>query len=279
MGTDPDADRLGIAVPDDDGFRLVTGNQLGVLLADYIFSQMKETGKLPPNPALVKTVVTTELQRLIAADYGAETFDVLTGFKYIAEKIREFESSAYNYIFGGEESYGYLVGTEVRDKDAVSAAAMTAEMTLYHVSTGKSVLNRLNELYRKYGYFKEILQSKTFEGQQGKEKITALMRSLREEIPDTFGGRKVQIVKDYLTRKELHTADGTARELDLPKSNVLQFVLDDSSIISVRPSGTEPKIKFYASVRTEPVQDLSAAEKEVDKKLAKIRAEIEELVS
>lgn len=279
MGTDPDADRLGIAVPDRDGFRLITGNQLGVLLADYIFSQLKEGGKLPPKPALVKTIVTTEMQRMVAEKYGAETFDVLTGFKYIAEKIREFEETGYNYIFGGEESYGYLVGTEVRDKDAVSAAAMTAEMTLFHVSRGKSVLGRLDELYREYGFFKEILISKTLEGREGKEKIVSIMKSLREEMPETFGGAAVKIVRDYLAQQETHYTDGTKRGISLPKSNVLQFLLEDESIVSVRPSGTEPKIKFYASSRTVPAPDLEKAEAEVDAKLEAIREEIEGLVS
>ena len=279
MGTDPDGDRLGIAVPDGGGYRLITGNQLGVLLADYIFSELTETGNLPPKPALVKTIVTTELQALIADDYGAETFDVLTGFKYIAEKIREFESSGYNYIFGGEESYGYLVGTEVRDKDAVSAAAMTAEMTLYHISRGKSVITRLNELYRRYGYFQEALVSKTFEGREGKEKILDLMKSLRENPPETFGGGNVRVVKDYLKRLETDRAAGTEKEILLPKSDVLQFVLDDKSIVSVRPSGTEPKIKFYASIRTGPMEDLKEAERIVDANLRKILKEIELLVT
>ncbi len=279
MGTDPDADRLGIAVPDGTDYRLITGNQLGVLLADYIFSELTETGNLPSKPALVKTIVTTELQALIAADYGAETFDVLTGFKYIAEKIREFDSTGHNYIFGGEESYGYLVGTEVRDKDAVSAAAMTAEMTLFHISRGKSVITRLNELYRRYGYFREALVSKTFEGREGKEKIRDLMKSLRDNPPETFGEGNIRVVKDYLERLETDRAAGTEKEILLPKSNVLQFVLDDKSIVSVRPSGTEPKIKFYASLRTGPMDDLKEAERVVDAKLKKILEEIELLVS
>ncbi len=271
MGTDPDADRLGIGVPDGEGFKLISGNQLGALLADYIFSQLKETGALPQKPVLVKTIVTTELQTLIAADYGAETVNVLTGFKYIAEKIREFEATDHHYVFGGEESYGYLVGTEVRDKDAVSAAAMTAEMALYHISQGKSVMQRLRELYQKYGYFKELLVSKKFEGRTGKGKINAIMKMLREETPEKIAGVPVKKTKDYLVRQE--------SAMNLPKSNVLQFILDDESIVSVRPSGTEPKIKFYASVRTAPGMDFEKGETETDKKIQAIEREIEDLVT
>lgn len=277
MATDPDADRLGIAVPDNGSFRLVTGNQLGVLLCDYIFSQLAEAGKLPENPALVKTVVTTELQALIAKKYNAHVFDVLTGFKYIAEKIREFEKSGYNYVFGGEESYGYLVGTEVRDKDAVSAAAMTAEMTLHHVSKGKTVLKRLEEIYREFGYFEEILISKKFEGQEGKQKIRGIMDALRNERPGQFAGRKIVRIKDYLERKTFDAEKHTESSIDLPKSNVIQFILDDESIISIRPSGTEPKIKFYASCRTEPGVDLEKAKKTAAGKLDAIRRDLEAL--
>lgn len=279
MGTDPDADRLGIAVPDEKEYRLITGNQLGVLLADYIFSQLKEAGKLPPKPALVKTVVTTELQTLIAESYGAETFNVLTGFKYIAEKIREFENTRFQYIFGGEESYGYLIGTEVRDKDAVSAAAMTAEMALYHFSKGKTVLKRLRELYITYGYFKEILISKTLEGREGKEKIVSIMKTLREDIPEKFGGPRIITVRDYQRGKEFSTGEAKEADIGLPKSNVLQFITEDNSIISVRPSGTEPKIKFYASARAKPGMDPEKAEPEVDAKLKAIERDIEDLMS
>src|SRR6056297_3909457 len=198
MGTDPDGDRLGIAVPGTgEEFQLINGNQLGALLADYIFQSRKETGTLPAKPAFVKTIVTTELQRLIAESYGAASYDVLTGFKYIAEKIKEFESTGETYIFGGEESYGYLVTDKIRDKDAVSAAFLTAEMALYHRTRGKTLLDRLNEIYQEYGYFQEILVSRAFKGMSGKETMDGLMRRLRENFPVEVGGIAVTQVKDY----------------------------------------------------------------------------------
>lgn len=266
MGTDPDGDRLGIAVPEGKEIVLVTGNQLGVLFTDYIFSSLKEKDKLPENSAFVKTIVTTELQRLIAESYGARCYDVLTGFKYIAEKIKEFETSGEKYIFGGEESYGYLVTDKVRDKDAVSAAFLAVEMTLYHRLKGKSLLDRLKELWKSFGYFEELLISRYFEGQKGKVVMDNLMTSLRENPPETFGGINVIQVKDYKT--------GT----DLPPSNVLQFFLADGSKITVRPSGTEPKIKFYASCKTEPGIPLKKAKAQTGAKLQAIEKEIDGLL-
>jgi len=252
MATDPDADRLGIAVPQRDGaFALITGNQLGALLADYIFSTRAELGTLPAKPVFIKTIVTTELQRRIAAAYGATVIDVLTGFKYIAEKIRQFESGGegYTYVFGGEESYGYLVGTAVRDKDAVSAAAMTAEMALYHLSNGRSIMDRLDELYETYGYFYELQVSKHFKGETGLAAMSGLMKRLRAAPPLSFAGVDVAAVKDYADGTVVDMRSGTRKkEIDLPPSNVLQFILEDGSIVTARPSGTEPKIKFYASI-------------------------------
>lgn len=277
MATDPDGDRLGIAVPDNGKYTLVSGNQLGVLLCDYIFAELSVADRLPQKPALVKTIVTTELQALIAKKYNAAVFDVLTGFKYIAEKIREFEKSGYSYVFGGEESYGYLVGTAVRDKDAVSAAAMTAEMTLFHFSKGKTVLKRLEEIYREFGYFEEILISKKFEGQEGKQKITGIMEGLRKDRPERFAEREIVQIRDYLESKTFDLKGGTETSIELPESNVIQFFLDDESIVSIRPSGTEPKIKFYASCRTAPGVELDEAKKTVNAKLDKIRRDLEAL--
>lgn len=280
MGTDPDADRLGIAVPAEDGsFVLVTGNQLGALLADYIFSSRKELGNLPQKPAFVKTIVTTELQRLIAEDKGAESFDVLTGFKYIAEKIRGFESSGHTYIFGGEESYGYLATDKIRDKDAVSSAFLTAEMTLYHRVQGKSLLARLEEIYREHGYFEELLVSRAFKGMKGLELMESLMGGLRENKPEQIGGIATAVVKDYKSGETTDMkSDKTEKNIDLPSSNVLQFLLEDGSIVTARPSGTEPKIKFYASCRGKQGSDLSAARREVREKLEKIQNTIDEWV-
>jgi phosphoglucomutase len=282
MGTDPDADRLGIAVPDKTGdFRLVTGNQLGVLLVDYIFMSLKELGKLPPKCAMVKTIVTSELGRLIAEDYSALCYDTLTGFKYIGEKIREFETQpdGPNFIVGYEESYGYLIGTGVRDKDAVSAAAMTCEMALYHLSKGMSVLDRLNWLYKEYGYFEESLISKYFKGESGLKIMRKFMDMLRNKSPKAFGGVKVVVVKDYIYHTTLDIVLGVKeKNISLPASNVLQFFLEDNSIISVRPSGTEPKIKFYASVRSGKGMELEEAKKIVGNKIKDIEEEINTLI-
>jgi phosphoglucomutase len=282
MGTDPDADRIGIACPKDGKFVLVTGNQLGVLLTDYMFSSLKELGKLPPKPALVKTIVTTELGRLIAKRYGAECFDVLTGFKYIAEKIREFENTkdSYQYVIGYEESYGYLCSTNVRDKDAVSAATLTCEMALYHRSKGKSVIDRLNEIYAEYGYFEEALVSRHFKGEAGLSIMKNFMDMLRNNPPSVFAGVKVDLVKDFKDGTTFDVAKGAkAKNIDLPSSNVLQFCLADSSIVSVRPSGTEPKIKFYASCTTGKGTDLAKAKAEVKEKIKAIEAEINSLIA
>ena len=276
MGTDPDADRLGIAVPQGDGYTLITGNQLGCLLTDYIFHSRKEMGTLPENAAFVNTIVTTDLQLKIAESYGAETFKVLTGFKFIGEKMREFEESgSHTYIFGGEESYGFLVENEVRDKDAVSAATMTAEMALWNVAQGRSVLDHLNDIYARFGYYEESLISQYFKGQSGQDVMAGLMTRLRDTPPASLGGVTINALKDY--------KDGTTRNLlteemdtdiDLPSSNVLQFVLEDGSLITARPSGTEPKIKFYASICGEKGQELAAAKEQVAAKMKAIEADI-----
>lgn len=280
IGTDPDSDRIGIAVPEGATYRLITGNQLGALLADYVFATRKELGNLPSRPAFVKTIVTTELQRAIAEDFGAVVFDVLTGFKYIAEKIREFETQpdGPTYLLGGEESYGFLVGTAVRDKDAVSAAAMAVEMALYHVERGSSVIGRLNEIYEKYGYFQETLVSKSFEGQAGLETMRKLMDDLRTTSPATFAGQRVVAVRDYQNGTTTIVSSGERRnDINLPPSNVLQFVLDDKSTITARPSGTEPKIKCYASCRSAAGMALGEARAIVDEKIARVTQELKQL--
>jgi len=275
LATDPDADRLGIAVPDENGeFVLITGNQLGALLSDYIFSSKKALGTMPKKPAFIKTIVTTNLQKKIADHYGAASFDVLTGFKYIGEKIREFETGneGYEYLFGGEESYGYLIGTAVRDKDAVSAAVMTAEMALYHRSEGRSLLQQLKNLWAQFGYFQEILINLDFEGQAGIAKMEGIMKGLREKIPAKINGVNVLEVKDYLT-SETKSPDGAVKEkINLPKSNVLQFILADETIITARPSGTEPKIKFYASTFAENEEKAKQKAADFDKAIRELVA-------
>ncbi len=282
LATDPDADRLGIAVPDGaGGYTLLSGNQLGVLLLDYILSSRKELGALPPGGTFVKSIVTTEMGRLIARDYGVECIDVLTGFKYIGEKIRQFEAAPgdHTYLFGAEESYGFLVHTSARDKDAVSAAVLTAEMTLYHLSLGRSLLDRLNILYEKYGYFKDTQVSRYFKGESGQSVISDLMARLRKDPPQNLGGVKVVIVRDYHDGTELSMASGVrTKSIDLPPSNVLQFVCGDGSMVTARPSGTEPKIKFYASCRGEAGVPLSQAIPLAASKVEAIRTSITALL-
>ncbi|MDA3957322.1 phospho-sugar mutase [Oceanispirochaeta sp.] len=276
MGTDPDADRLGIAVPDGDGYTLITGNQLGALLTDYIFFSRTELGTLPPHPAFINTIVTTDLQIKIAESYGAATFKVLTGFKFIGEKMREFEESgSHNYVFGGEESYGFLVENEVRDKDAVSAATMSAEMALWNVAQGRTVLDHLNDIYRRFGYYEESLISQYFKGQSGQDVMASLMTKLRSTPPSTLGGVTVTAFKDYQegTTRNLVTSE-LDTDIDLPASNVLQFLLEDGSLITARPSGTEPKIKFYASICGEKGLELTEAKKQVSSKIKAIEKDI-----
>ena len=280
MGTDPDADRLGIAVPEGDGYTLITGNQLGCLLADYIFHSRKELGKMPPNPAFVNTIVTTDLQIKIAESYGAATFKVLTGFKYIGEKMREFEEdNSYQYIFGGEESYGFLVERDVRDKDAVSAATMAAEMALWNVAQGRTVLDHLNDIYKRFGYYEETLISQYFKGQSGLQIMDKLMSDLRTAPPETLGGIAVSAMKDYKdgTTRNLKTGEMDT-DIDLPSSNVLQFVLEDGSLVTARPSGTEPKIKFYASICGAEGQELAEAKKDVAAKIKALEADINMMI-
>lgn len=277
IGTDPDADRIGIAVPNGDEYILINGNQLGSLLADYIFRTRKELGTLPKNPAFVNTIVTTNLQTKIAESYGATAFKVLTGFKYIGAKMKEFEESGeYNYVFGGEESYGFLVETSVRDKDAISAATLAAEMALWNVSRGKSVLDHLNEIYETFGYYKETLISKYFKGISGIQIMDDLMTTLRTNTPTELGGIKVKSFIDFKssTTKDILTGE-VLKNIELPESNVLQFILEEGSIVTARPSGTEPKIKFYASVCSEKGLELNEAKKVVDSKIEKIEGTLQ----
>jgi len=272
MATDPDADRFGIAVPDNKGgFALVTGNQMGVLLADYIFLSLKELGKLPANAAMVHSIVTTGMQKKVAEHYGSECFECLTGFKWIADVMRKWENGeagGKHYVFGTEESYGYNIETEVRDKDGVSAAALTAEMTLYWRSNGKSLLDRLDDLYRICGYWQETGISKYFKGPQGTSIMNGIMDEYRRNPPKTLGGIAISKVRDIK-----NGADG------LPPSDVLQFFLADGTVVSARPSGTEPKIKFYASCCAEVGSaGLETAKTEVGRKLDAINKDIRAVI-
>lgn len=283
MATDPDADRLGIAVPDGKGaFSLLSGNQLGTLLADYIFLSMKEKKTLPAKPAMINSIVTTGMQKRVAAAYGAECFECLTGFKWIADLWQKIESdgSGYTVVYGTEESYGYLIEPEVRDKDGISAAALTAEMTLYWRSKGMSLPQRLDELYMDHGYWQEFGISKYFQGAEGSKIMAGIMQQFRQNPPETLGGIKVEKVRDILESVWKSPSDPSVSEpVKLPKSNVLQFFLEDGTVVSARPSGTEPKIKFYATCCAETKgTSLEAAKQSAREKLIAIETELRKVI-
>lgn len=249
LATDPDADRVGVGVKDDKGnYILLNGNQSASLLIYYLITQWKKRGKITGHEYIVKTIVTSELLRDIARDNNVECFDVLTGFKYIAEKIREYEGKK-TFIGGGEESYGYLVGDFVRDKDAVISCSMLAETAAWAKEQGLTMFELLVDIYTKYGFYLEELVSLTKKGQTGAEEIQKMMDDYREKHPEEINGQKVIAVKDYLKQIEKNLITGKQYPIELPKSDVLQFFLEGGSKITVRPSGTEPKIKFYFGVK------------------------------
>ena len=282
IGTDPDADRVGIAVPVGDEMQLVTGNQLGVLLADYILGQRKALGTLPERPAFVTTIVTTEMQNAVAEYYGATVYQTLTGFKHIASIMRDLEENPDGpvFIMGDEESYGYLIGTEVRDKDSITATMLTIEMALHWRKSGLSVLDRLEQLWQQFGYWEEKTISKYFEGQAGKEIMAGVMKQLREDAPKEFGGVTVDRVFDIQNDTITYPGDGR-REAGpgLPSSNVLQYFLANGAKVSVRPSGTEPKIKFYASCHSMPGMELAAARAEVAEQITAIERDLMKIIA
>ncbi len=257
MGTDPDSDRLGIAVPDDRNpgeWVLLNGNELGILLVDYVFSAHSAAGTLPSTPVFINTIVTTELQNRLAESYGAATYRTLTGFKHIANIIRMLEKkySSDNFVMGDEESYGFMFGTSVRDKDAVSAVLLTLEAALHNRCKGKTLQERLREIYHEYGWYRETMISKYFTGQEGVQIMAGMMERFRANPPKKIGTRRIFQVKDYKTGYTIDPGrDCSVQDINLPSSNVLQFFADDGTVLSVRPSGTEPKIKFYCSVHTE----------------------------
>lgn len=249
IATDPDADRLGIAVKNSVGeYELLTGNQTGALLLHYILTQKKEKNTLPANGMVLKTIVTSELGRKIAASFGVETTDVLTGFKFIAEKIRNYEATGeYKFLFGYEESYGYLIGDFARDKDAIQAALMATEAAAFYKKKGMTLYDALLSIYEEYGYFQEGLRSLTLKGKAGAEAIQHTLAAFRSQPPKSVGDMKITAVEDYLT--SIRTENGGQEiPIDLPKSNVLKYFFEDGSWICLRPSGTEPKIKFYFGV-------------------------------
>ncbi|MBQ4867328.1 phospho-sugar mutase [Priestia megaterium] len=264
MATDPDADRLGAAVKDSSGeYIVLTGNQLGTLMLHYLLTQKKEQGVLPENGAVVKTIVTSEIGRAIASSFGLKTFDTLTGFKFIGEKINEFERSGdYQFQFGYEESYGYLIGDFVRDKDAVQSAVFAAEVAAYYKAQGKSLYDGLLEMFSKYGYYKESLRSITLKGKDGAEQIQKLVDAFRVNPVRELGGIAVTCVEDYQSGERVHVKEGKSESMPFPVSNVLKYHFEDGTWFTIRPSGTEPKAKFYFGVKKEL---LSQSEKHLRK--------------
>lgn len=258
LATDPDADRLGVYAKDAKTGKYVsfTGNMSGMLIAQYILRERTKTGTMPENPALVETIVTTDMAKAIAADYHAALIEVLTGFKYIGEQIKFFEQqNTYHYVFGLEESYGCLAGTYARDKDACVAVMMLCEVAAYYKQQGKTLWDAMIEMYEKYGYYKEGLATLTLKGIDGASRIQEMMSEQRKNPPKELGGLKVRAVRDYKTnvRKDLLT--GEEEPTGLPASNVLYYELEDHAWCCVRPSGTEPKIKFYFGVKGNSLED------------------------
>ena len=274
IGTDPDADRVGIIVKNKDGeYNTYTGNQVGAMLTEYILSNLKARGELADDAYVVKTIVTTNLTKAICDNYGVEMKEVLTGFKFIGEKIKESEETGKGtYIFGFEESYGYLKGTYARDKDAVVATMLIAEMTLWCKENGSSLAEFMDSIYAKYGRYIEYVESVVMEGIDGSEKIAAIMDKLRTDTPTDIGGKAVTAVRDYETSVRTEIKSGATEEILLPKSNVIYLELEDGNNFVVRPSGTEPKIKLYCLLRG---KDSAAAED----LLAKVKDDIKKIVA
>lgn len=274
IGTDPDADRVGIIVKNKDGeYNTYTGNQVGAMLTEYILSNLKSRGELADDAYVVKTIVTTNLTKAICDNYGVEMKEVLTGFKFIGEKIKESEETGIGtYIFGFEESYGYLKGTYARDKDAVVATMLIAEMTLWCKENGSSLAEFMDSIYAKYGRYIEYVESVVMEGIDGSEKISAIMDKLRTDTPTSIGGKAVTAVRDYDTSVRTEIKSGAKEEILLPKSNVIYLELEDGNNFVVRPSGTEPKIKLYCLLRG---KDSAAAED----LLAKVKDDIKKIVA
>lgn len=272
IATDPDADRLGAAVRLPDGeYQVLTGNQIGAILIHYILEAHKEAQTLPANAAVLKSIVSSELPTAIAKSYGVKMFNVLTGFKFIAEKIQQFEEDhSHTFMFGFEESYGYLVKPFVRDKDAIQALVLFAEVAAYYKKQGKTVYDALQMIFETYGYYAEKTISVTMSGQEGATKIAELMKTFREKAPTAFAGVAVTQTEDFKKQTKVST-DGSIEKLTTPPSDVLKYVLADESWIAVRPSGTEPKIKFYIGVKSEST-------KAADEKIAALENAINEIV-
>ena len=258
LATDPDADRLGVYCRDTKTGQYVsfTGNMSGMLIGEYILRERTKMGTMPENPALVETIVTTDMAKPMAKAYGVDLIEVLTGFKYIGEQIKIFdETGSHHYVFGLEESYGCLPGTYARDKDACAAVMMLAELAAFYRAKGMTLIDAMEELYKKYGYYREGLTALTFKGRDGAEKISRIMTDMREHPAETLGGNRVLAVRDYKSGIRTDAATGEETRLTLPVSNVLYYELDNGAWCCARPSGTEPKIKFYCGVRGTSLED------------------------
>ncbi len=252
IGTDPDCDRVGVMVKNPEGkFIPLTGNQIGSLLMDFIASQRTKKGTMPKNPIAVKTVVTTPMAEKIANSYGIEMKNVLTGFKYIGEIIKNLEevNEEERYVFGFEESYGYLAGTYARDKDAVVASMLIAQMAAHYMEENKTLFDAMQELYEKYGFFREVQKSITLEGIDGTQRIKNFMSHLKANPVQEADGKKVVLISDYSISERINLVSGETEKINLPKADVLEYVLEDNRRFIVRPSGTEPKIKFYMEAK------------------------------
>lgn len=272
LATDPDCDRVGIAVPSDNGYVLFTGNEVGAMLLEYICSERTKLGTMPENPVAVKTIVTTDIAKKIAEAYGVKMIDVLTGFKFIGEQIGFLEDKGEEnrYIFGFEESYGYLAGSYVRDKDAVVASMLICEMAAFYRTKGISLLQARENMYAKYGVYKHSQQSFTCEGASGMERMKEIMSDLRIKTPEEIGGLKVTRFDDYLASVSLDTATNDKTMLTLPKSDVLAFMLTDGASVVIRPSGTEPKIKAYYTTTGKTQAEAEALEVKIADDFKKI---------
>ncbi|OOB79354.1 MAG: phosphoglucomutase [Epulopiscium sp. Nuni2H_MBin001] len=273
LGTDPDADRVGVLIRNAEGeYQVLTGNMVGAMLTEYILNGKKAQGKLDPNGVVIKTIVTTEMVRPIAQAYGVELMEVLTGFKYIGECMKQFEETGdKSYVFGFEESYGCLAGTYARDKDAIVASMLACEMAAYYKTKGMTLYEGLVSLYKKYGYFMEDVQAFTLKGIEGLGKIKNIMENLRTQMPTTLGGYTIEATRDYKTGVRT-TANGDTEKIELPQSNVMYYEMNNNAWICVRPSGTEPKIKFYIGVKGDSEDDAKA-------KVAAIKEDVLKLIT